>query len=1312
MNMPFSIQTKKKLIRSQLLLGLLLAANVSLAGPLNIADNALEITDGVEPNVMILNDDSGSMDWTILATQDQGTYRITSPVNLNGFNNVTMSYYYTFNDGDNSITNIIATIPFQLFYNFGVLGGLPNVGTIPTQRALDDFNDNTLDLDAAGYTNWRGVWRTRNSTYNATYYNPLVEYEPWSGGDDSGAAYTNSDPTNAPVDPYLSAGNSVNLTADQNFETYIFRSVVTGFNNSDNFAHRINDNQYPARYYIWTDTNGDTIVDENDGRTLIQIRTGGACTNGATCPSNFTRPGNRTDCGGDGDPLTTTTCSTTQELQNFANWFTYYRRRELTAKGAITKVLAEQTSIRVGMATINNVANNRIMVESLNISPFSGSKETLFNRIFETQSAGGTPLRQNLQAMGQYFACGNNNIFGTGNSGPGNANCPVQASPTGECQQNYTILMTDGFWNGGNPNVGNADGDGNDGGNPLGPFDGASFADTHNNTLADVAMHYYERDLHGSLQNDVPTTTRDRNRYNGTIAPFEDMHQHMSTYTIGFGVSGTRNANPDNTTSNPAQFNGGTVTGWPDPANGNLQRIDDLRHAAWNGRGEFLSAANIEQLTDSLTSVFADIQAGVGSASAVAFNTQDLEGGSRVFRAFFDTTLNTGSLVAQDISITGVIDPDPNWYAAEQLDSKISASSDIRSIVTYDADTFSGIPFLWSRINNTQKSQLELPAIAGYTAAELGEDRLNYLRGQTVNEGGATPSGEFRTRPTTAGKLGDIVHSTPVFIGEPPFSSRDQAPYPVTTGNSYSEFVTARSSRREVVYVGANAGMFHGFDAGTGEEVFAFVPNSIFASLSELTDPNYAHRYFVDMTASVNDVYMTPSSGTNNGIASWNTVAVGGLGVGGPGYFALNLTDPADLETEAGAASNVMWEFTQADDIGTGPTGNNLNLGAHIREPIVAMSNIDGPGGEKRWVAIFGNGYNSASTDGDAELYILFLDGGLDGTWTRGSDFVKLTTGNGKAESSDGTTPNGLGSVRAIDIDANGTVDVVYAGDYQGNLYRFNLSSSTVGGLTNPSNRPVQTLFTASYNDGGTPQPITNRPIVIKHPSLAGYIVIIGTGSYFTVEDTTSTGIQSIYGLWDDFVDPSDNMVPVNYSRLQEQVFTSSTIVAGFTTRTLSNTSFDYGTTGGDKQGWVIDLDVINGGGIEFPGERAVRNFLLRGSFVFVNTVIPKSSSACTVEPGSFTLAFDPVTGGSGTNIVFDLNNDGIFDADDNIGGAEGAANVVSGLRSDKSTLTDSSTIGNRLVSQGSDKSLFDVGFNRLPDTDNTGRHSWREIEN
>jgi len=506
--------------------------------------------------------------------------------------------------------------------------------------------------------------------------------------------------------------------------------------------------------------------------------------------------------------------------------------------------------------------------------------------------------------------------------------------------------------------------------------------------------------------------------------------------------------------------------------------------------------------------------------------------------------------------------------------------------------------------------------------------------------------------------------------------------------------------------------MLHAFDTNDGEEVFAYVPNILMGDLSELTDPDYSHRFYVDLSPAIGDIYFTPESGTNSSDLSWNTVLIGGLAAGGKGYYALNITDPTDLDSEAEAKNNVLWEFTEADDGGVGSS----DLGYTFSQPVMSMSNADDGSGNKVWVAIFGNGYNSTSTDGDAALYILRIEEGQDGVWTSGTDFIKISTGNGKAESTDGTTPNGIGGVRAVDTDLDGTVDYVYAGDLQGNLYRFDLSSSNT---SNWSAGNMKVLFQAKYKASDSfardiVQPITTSPIVVKHPDETGFIVITGTGSWMTTGDATSTDIQSIYGVWDDMSNNPTATMTSTTNQLVEQVFTNHTSAEhGFTVRTLTNNDVVWDNQGNSAtyvKGWYIDLDVTEASGtaIEYPGERAVRNLQLRGGILFVNTVIPKDTAACSVGVGGYELAFNPITGGSGETVIFDLSNNGGFGDEDNVGDNEGAANIVTGIQFNGGTPSDAAFIGSRRMTQvGDEIRSFDTNTGT---SSSSGRTSWREI--
>jgi type IV pilus assembly protein PilY1 len=261
-----------------------------------------------------------------------------------------------------------------------------------------------------------------------------------------------------------------------------------------------------------------------------------------------------------------------QERQNFANWYSFYRRRELTATASVAEVIASMQGVQIGIRSINgNLAQSvlKIKVEG------NDQSAVLLNTLYSlTIQAQGTPLRRGLREVGRYFHQDDGfNPTGLGISPY------ASAAEGGEFQQAFAIIMTDGYWNGSSPGFGNEDGD-----------NGVPYADSYSDTLADVAMYYYENDLASGLDNLVPTNPDD-----------DASHQHMVTYAVSFGVSGT--LNPDD-----YDFEAGNYPTWPDPASGDQQKIDDLWHAAVNGRGTFLSASGPDDLVDSLLSIIQDIE--------------------------------------------------------------------------------------------------------------------------------------------------------------------------------------------------------------------------------------------------------------------------------------------------------------------------------------------------------------------------------------------------------------------------------------------------------------------------------------------------------------------------------------------------------------------------------------------------------------------------------------------------------------------------------------------------------------------------------
>jgi len=416
------------LSRVTLAVAVSLTATISLAADLNLSNNALEVVIGVEPNIMILTDDSGSMDWSMSTPEDNGIAHMPTPSGI--------EYYYTH-------------------------PAPSSAGEPPGRNSFSWVIATEEHLDSQGVTApYGGVWRYWNSDYNKIYYNPNVTYAPWEGVDSSGANFANASPTAAPYNPYDASQGNLDLTATITYDTDCALTecasipslngtvTVTGF--------------YPARYYTWPDTNattaanaGNGVVDENDDHTLVEIQSGVATYSGRLAYDAASGTG-RSDCtdGGSG----TATCTYAQEIQNFANWFSYYRKRDLTAKAAFSHAIKPADSARIGYATINNSTSDNLRVASMNVSPASGNKKTLLDKLFTTSPSGSTPLRIALRDTGRYFDCAGDDIFDpTGStpttSSPGSANCPVEAAPAGQCQQNYTILMTDGYWGGDDPQI-------------------------------------------------------------------------------------------------------------------------------------------------------------------------------------------------------------------------------------------------------------------------------------------------------------------------------------------------------------------------------------------------------------------------------------------------------------------------------------------------------------------------------------------------------------------------------------------------------------------------------------------------------------------------------------------------------------------------------------------------------------------------------------------------------------------------------------------------------------------------------------------
>lgn len=539
---------------------------------------------------------------------------------------------------------------------------------------------------------------------------------------------------------------------------------------------------------------------------------------------------------------------------------------------------------------------------------------------------------------------------------------------------------------------------------------------------------------------------------------------------------------------------GGAVTAWPK----NLLRA-----------GDPLS------MIASVKSAIATIVAQISDEAALAQSSGNLDTGTGayIYQAIFNTGGWTGEVQALPIDQTGGVSTVPAWRASTLLPAHGS-----RNILTFNDNTRTGVLFdpasFATNLSSAQQALLNANEFG--TADGLGADRMRYIRGDQSKEANIYSNGTASPNPnpnygwrSRTGLLGDVINSNPLFVG-PPASGY--------SGAAYKAFATTYASRTPVLYVGGNDGMLHGYNASytyspttgmpvttasSGVEIMGYVPSAVYKNLSQLMAPNYSHKYFVDGAPIAADACFSTCSSA----ADWKTVLIGGLNAGGQGIYALDVTDPGSF-----TASKVLWEFTEADD---------RDLGYTFGKPLVRKLN-DG-----KWYVIFGSGYNnsqsdsSASSTGRAYLFVLLIDGpGSGQPWALNTNYYKIELKSPSEPASPTlplNPPNGLAFVSALDKTFDGKVDYVYGGDRNGNIWKFDLTSST------PANWKVAfgtvasplPLFTATNAAATYTQQITTGLELVSHPS-GGFMLLFGTGAWIDTTDPLSPfRTDSFYGIWD-----------------------------------------------------------------------------------------------------------------------------------------------------------------------------------------------------
>ncbi|MDW5443222.1 pilus assembly protein [Polaromonas sp. SM01] len=921
--------------------------------------------------------------------------------------------------------------------------------------------------------------------------------------------------------------------------------------------------------------------------------------------ASFSKVAARTDCSG---AVGATGCTQAQERQNFANWFTYYRTRNLLARGSMMESFANVgNTIRLGFGRINKGSAavdgvNTTVIES-NTTLYGGGgvrdftqarKNQLYKWLEDLPASGGTPLPAALDAVGRYYSR-------TDGRGPYTDDPSVSNVTTNNktCRRSYQLMVTDGYWNGTPPTVGDLDstaGTQMAGGSYTFAANTKPYADGFTDTLADVAMKYWKNDLQPNIANKVVANSVDPSYW-----------QSMTNFMVGLGVRGDL----DPAIDLPALTAGTKSWAQPSESASLPANIDDLWHAAVNSRGAYYSAKDPASLAAAIAGALAGAQGGTGATAGVATVSSVLQNGNRKYVPTFNGSVWNGDISAQPLDANGQTTA-AVWSAAARMPAWNS-----RNIFTWDTAPISSplvpgaVAFNWGALSSANQTAM--------TSGSL--NLVNFLRGDHSNEVSlAAPSNPFRERKDATGTpfvLGDFVNSNPVLIKglfDGGYSSLN-----LGGTNGYQIFTAAKTARDAVLFVGGNDGMLHGFKdvnaqpplastASTdGREVFAYVPRTVYPDLYKLSDKSYGatvpHKFYVDGPQREFDAFVAGPAypafsghpACAAGATCWRNYLMGSLGAGGRAVYALDVTSSPNLN-----ASNIRWEISSATDSDLGYVLAPIEVGVL-------------PSG--KWVAIFGNGFSS--TNGYATLFIVDL---------ATAAITKLNV--------DTSGSNGLGGVGVI-RNSFGQITNLYAGDLKGKLWKFDYNTPSVPFVVSGG----AALFTAT-GPSSLAQAITQPPSLFDH-SLGGKIVVFGTGKLLTAADQVNTDAQTIYGIWDK---PADSVSrPLSRSALAARTLTATSGTGSAATRvfySLAGASPNWAT----QRGWYIDLSpAITGGRVIYPSQSVT------SALVLVTAVAPpQSAEVCDSSTGiGIDFVFGAELGAAATTPIFDTNGDGVVNSHD-----------------------------------------------------------------
>jgi type IV pilus assembly protein PilY1 len=972
-------------------------------------------------------------------------------------------------------------------------------------------------------------------------------------------------------------------------------------------------------------------------------------------PGTTSKAATRTDCAG-------TTCTYTEEMTNYANWWTYYHTRMQAMKTSVSRAFkALDNRFRVGFNSISYTGATD-GTKFLHLDTFEGAhKNSWFTKLFASDPTSSTPLRGALSNAGRLYA---NKISGQTD--------PVQYS----CQQNFTILSTDGYWNTNAESstyknidlagglIGNMDG----GTTPRPMYEGTSAS---SGSLADIAKYYYDTDLRtstlgnctGGASPDFPSGNPDVCTNNVFVSSTDtNVKQHMTTFTMGLGADGTLNFTTDYETAASGDFYnlkqglGSPTVNWPNPITYSAgERIDDLWHAAVNGQGTYFSAKNPDQIINGFNRALSSITAKLGSAAAAATSTLNpVAGNNYAYVASYTTVKWKGNLEARTINInTGLVSSTATWcvenIAADTCSSPdtvvadTSGSSTIYNCVATGATATSCTsPGVFDSGTATCTTQIAT-ACSGTLPGRVGatSDTRNIY---TAPAGGLTPlTGQNLVPFDAAYATANPANFAAAHIsGLYQWATIDQT---AAEGVNLINYLRGQYGYEDRTSNAAANRLYRAREAVLGDALES-QPAFIAAPVFDYPFPGYS-AYKSAQASRAGTVFM----GTNDGMMhAFNAGTGAERWAYVPSMVIPNMWKLADAQYStkhtnfvngsavisdvciADCSGSAVWKTILVGGLNGGGRGyyalditipdtpvllwefaqtNDSDLGYSFGRAQITRK------ADNTWVVLVTSGYNNTSP-GDGKGYLYVLDAGT------GAIVSKISTGTGST-----TTPSGLAQTAVWnDAPSDHQAGDVYAGDLLGNVWRFDINSTAAADIGTGSVMKFATLYSDAA--GTQPQPVTTAPVlglVDDHR-----VIFVGTGKYLEAADLTSTQKQSLYALKDDST-TTTLANPRAHTTAPKMV--QQTITPNGSIREGSSNPVNFGS----DLGWYLDFPDTGSG-----SERVNIDFSLVLGTLIVPTIVP-SSTVCS--PGGYGwLNFfnyadgSPVTPPSGTNVNVSVKYD------------------------------------------------------------------------